>query len=406
MISPENPRPTSIESCTGCGACVTACPRSALSMQYDNYGHYQPIIDFKICICCNRCEKICPVNNEVIAVQPIKVIAASSTKKESLQISSSGGAFAVVADKVLSENGVVYGVAMDFADDGSVKVHHERVVEKSQISRLYGSKYTESEVANIYKYVIDDIIHGRLVFFVGTPCQVAAVQRLTKNPDNLVTADLVCHGVAPQKMFQEYITKLSTKRRFKIDTFRFRSKILGWALTGEFEATTHTGKRIREVVPCTSSSYYSLFLSGYIFRESCYKCRYATSSRIADLTFGDFWGVEKFPEIVSTLTQKGAKISDGVSCILINTSKGRSFISDTHMNYCECTLDEVTLDNAQLRHPSPKNAENSIVKRLYEVGGYDAIEEFIMDKIPMRSKLISHLKKILPLNIVRKILKA
>ena len=45
--------------CCGCGACESACPVHAISMELDGEGFRYPVIDNGTCIHCNLCEKIC-----------------------------------------------------------------------------------------------------------------------------------------------------------------------------------------------------------------------------------------------------------------------------------------------------------------------------------------------------------
>ena len=45
--------------CCGCGACESACPVHAISMELDGEGFRYPVIDNGTCIHCNLCEKVC-----------------------------------------------------------------------------------------------------------------------------------------------------------------------------------------------------------------------------------------------------------------------------------------------------------------------------------------------------------
>lgn len=53
--------------CTGCGACVSICPKKAISMQPDEEGFLYPAVDGALCVECDLCEKRCPVGNAVPA---------------------------------------------------------------------------------------------------------------------------------------------------------------------------------------------------------------------------------------------------------------------------------------------------------------------------------------------------
>jgi coenzyme F420-reducing hydrogenase beta subunit len=52
---------------------------------------------------------------------------------------------------------------------------------------------------------------------------------------------------------------------------------------------------------------------------SCYDCKYNGIPRLADITLGDFWGVERFhPEMDDNM---------GTSVILVNNTKGESLFN-------------------------------------------------------------------------------
>ena len=48
--------------CTGCGACVSICPKQAITMQPDAEGFLYPKVDGEKCVSCDLCEKRCPAD--------------------------------------------------------------------------------------------------------------------------------------------------------------------------------------------------------------------------------------------------------------------------------------------------------------------------------------------------------
>ena len=48
------------ERCTGCGACLSSCPKSTISMRTDEEGFDYPVISQDECIDCGLCQKVCP----------------------------------------------------------------------------------------------------------------------------------------------------------------------------------------------------------------------------------------------------------------------------------------------------------------------------------------------------------
>lgn len=69
---------------------------------------------------------------------------------------------------------------------------------------------------------------GKNVLFTGTPCQVDGLYRyLRRNYDNLLTLDLVCHGVPSNTLFHSYLLKLEDLKKVKISMFEFAVETVG-----------------------------------------------------------------------------------------------------------------------------------------------------------------------------------
>ena len=51
------------ESCTGCTACFSVCPKCAIEMAADKEGFLYPVIDESLCVACRMCVSVCPVRN-------------------------------------------------------------------------------------------------------------------------------------------------------------------------------------------------------------------------------------------------------------------------------------------------------------------------------------------------------
>ena len=179
-------------SCTGCGSCYNACPKNAISMQWDKYGFYKPVIDKEKCVNCGLCEKVCPIDkfNSTNENTP-KVFALQINDEGQLYKSASGGAFAVLAKEVIAQGGAVYGVIYD----DEMKVCHSRTETFDCLEKMYSSKYVQSNTKNTFKQAKEDLENEKTVLFSGTPCQIAGLKSfLKKDYQNLLTVDLVCHG--------------------------------------------------------------------------------------------------------------------------------------------------------------------------------------------------------------------
>lgn len=43
--------------CSSCGACVSICPKNAISVKKDKYGYLYPQINEELCVNCGLCTK-------------------------------------------------------------------------------------------------------------------------------------------------------------------------------------------------------------------------------------------------------------------------------------------------------------------------------------------------------------
>ena len=383
------------KDCCGCGACVNICPVQAITMVEDTCGFLYPQIDESKCIRCGKCKRACAFQSASVENVPLDTYAAVARDRELVRRSASGGVFAALAKKVLAQNGAVFGAA--FRPDWSVA--HRAVFDEEDLWMLQGSKYTQSDIGDTYAQVKKLLIEGKTVLFSGTPCQIHGLYGyLGKKYDYLYTVDVVCHGVPNHRMLRDYIHGIEQKHGQKITAFTFRDKSLGWGINGATEMMK--GERnVKKPVWQSASSYLYYFTKGWIYRENCYHCKYACSNRPADLTLGDYWGIEKaHPEY---LGKNGFKESEGISLVIANTLKGRELL-DTVQNVLELRKSSFELaaaGNGQLSHPSKTGPREELLKT-YEQGGWDAMESRFAKNIGWR-KYSSQIKARIPSGMKR-----
>lgn len=158
------------QDCCGCESCYNACPLKCITMVADEEGFKYPHINLKKCINCGKCENSCPVlNAEHITNRLIKGYAAINKNLNERLQSSSGGIFPLLSKQVINNGGVVVGCAME-KDCKSAK--HIIIENKNELERLYGSKYLQSNMNDVYISVKKLLENNKKVLFSGTPCQV------------------------------------------------------------------------------------------------------------------------------------------------------------------------------------------------------------------------------------------
>lgn len=384
------------KDCCGCGACMNICSKKAIFMREDKSGFIYPEVNTALCINCGKCKKVCAFQNKEETNEPLETWAAVSRNKVEAAKSASGGVFAAMAGRVLEQKGYVFGAA--FTDDWSV--HHIGIHDKRQLFRLQGSKYVQSFMDNTYYQTRCVLEEGKMVLFSGCPCQIAGLKAyLGKEYKNLLTVDIICHGVPNYRMFQGYILMLEAQEKGKIMDFTFRNKKVGWGKNGQIDFVDHNGQIKNKKLWQNASSYIYYFSKGWIYRENCYYCKYAGKNRPADLTLGDYWGIEKVhPDYIG---KNGWKEQEGISVIIVNTEKGSVFLKQMcpQIDLKKSTFEKAASGNGQLRHPSfPGQREEILIA--FEKGGWDSVEEYYLRTIGLK-RYTSQWKSLIPISFKR-----
>lgn len=348
--------------CTGCGLCARVCPRGSISFPEREFGHTYPVIDTESCIDCGLCSQACPSLHRPAFTEPESAFAGWARNEADYRASTSGAAATLLSRAVLQRGGVVYGCT----SLPGLSFRHVRVDREEDLDRLRGAKYVKSDLSEIFGPMREDVSRGRDVLFIGMPCQVAAVVNLfPSRPANLLLVDMICHGVPSQAFLQRYFTKKLGISPEKVSSVRFRrgnEKILeafgdGGAVL--FQSRPYRPKQLR------NDPYYGCFMRGYSFRESCYRCAYARSARISDLTIGDFWGLGK------TALCALPPHDNGVSLLMPHADKGRQLLESIRkgMYLFERPVAEAVQGNERLRIPKTKTAPARLFRKLYPVLG-------------------------------------
>ena len=304
--------------CCGCTACFSICPNSAIEIISDKYGFKKPMINPEKCINCKLCQKVCPINKKLEFKETNCTWAAKAEDKNTRQKSQSGGAFAVLANEVLKNGGVVYGVSSD-----KTNVKYQRVENLQELELLKKSTYVQADIIGTHKCVARDLINNKKVLFSGTPCYVASILSYLSirkiSIENLITIDLICYGVPSPRLYEEYLQLEEKIKGKKIVDFVFRDK--EWSLNEKYSKITWENSKQETL----TNGYLRLFSTKLATRQSCLECVFAKSERISDITIGDYWGIEKIkPEFDD---------NKGVSVIICHSQKGRSLFESVKNSF-------------------------------------------------------------------------
>ncbi len=361
-------------NCTGCGLCVSNCPKHCISMEIGELRHLYPHINQDKCIDCGLCKKSCPSLHDIRCSYPAAAYAAWSKDENDYESSTSGGMASVLTNYVLSNGGVVYGCTVL----PSIKIRHVRIDNIDEAYRLKGSKYVQSSIVDALRQIRKDIKDGRHVLFIGTPCQVAAVKQMYKEqPENLYLVDIICHGVPSNEWLKEYITKDLKIDKTKVSSVSFRQKNANRLCIFKDEDLIYQSKKLW--THHGDDLYLASFMDAFTSRESCYNCHYAKPERISDITIGDFWGLGKEKDDADIPAHPY-----GISCALPITEKGKDLILavNDNLNIYERPVTEAINGNDQLKAPKKENLRIKIFRKIYGKIGIEAAYKLCnLDKI-------------------------
>lgn len=374
------------EDCCGCAACVQVCPKSCITMVQDAEGFDYPKADSEQCISCGLCEKVCPVSHaQAEPAREPKAFAAYGPDKDRAE-SSSGGIFAQLARQTLAQGGLVFGAAM--AEDSKTAVH-TAIDSEGDLPRLQGSKYLQSHVGNCFRQAKEALEAGRAVLFTGTPCQIEGLLHfLGRDYENLVTADVICHGVPSEKLWQKYLDCQQRRYGSRVTRVSFRDKRQGWK-SFSMALTFENGKQYAKKL--YFDTYLQLFLQDLCLRPSCYACPSRKKHRVSDLTLGDFWGCDRVcPEMDD---------DTGLSLVLIHSEKGQRAFDALSLKRKTVTLEQaLTANKAIIRSPKMPENREAVLSAL-DGCSIDAVGKRYLRKLPWKQAL----RLSLPEGAVRKI---
>jgi len=338
------------DTCTGCSACSNICPVDAINISLDNEGFLAPIISEEKCIKCHKCELVCPELKKDLHlknhVEP-KLYTTWINNEKILKDSTSGGMFTSIVNFTFSIGGVVYATR----GSDNLEPYFDCLDHEGLLSLFRGSRYVQSDVKYIFRRIKQDLEKGRFATFVGCPCQVSGLISFLEleriDTDSLLTVDLICHGVSSSKYFEKFIQFTEEENQKKVFSYLPRSKKNGWDnITSEL--IFEDGSRKYSLL--NTDFFLRTYTGQYSYRESCYKCRYASVPRISDITIGDDFTLR------NEIALKDQRVL-GLSMISLNNVKAEKIFSrylSSELNYFEQNIDRFSKGNSCFVRPTKR----------------------------------------------------
>ena len=338
------------QTCTGCHACTTKCPKHCITMISDTEGFWYPQINKEECIDCGLCERVCPIITPIKFEDPFNPVAYScyNTNEKVRLASSSGGVFTLIAEAVLKQGGVVFGAGFD----EDFNVCHQCVERAENLDKLRMSKYVQSKIGEMYENAESFLKENRMVLFTGTPCQIGGLKAYLGRPyDHLITQDIICHGVPSPMVWEAYLAfRKKSDGGCAAQRIAFRRKDFGWK---RYSVSISYGNDTEYRQDLTQDLFMKGFLKDLYLRPSCHACAFKNIKRHSDITLADFWGIENIlPEMFD---------DKGTSLMLIQSEKGETLFKSIEKKLiCQSVdMDEALKYNPAAIRPAPipKNRE-------------------------------------------------
>lgn len=332
--------------CSACGACINICPKGCISYYKKETGTKVAVIDKNKCIDCHLCQKVCAQLNMAEGKEPSDCYAAWSLDYTTRASSASGGIAAELYRFFSEKEYKLVGVLM--TPEHTAEFSISDCLESASAYR--NSKYVYSNVGNIYSEIGKSLLNQQGVFFVGLPCQVAALKKylsVKKIPEKLLfIVDLVCHGTTPEQFLSEHIAYIEKKKNRKAIHVEFRDpaeKTASFTFSLKDDKNTFYKRKVK-----TDDVYQIGYHAGITYRDNCYSCRFATRKRQGDITLADFSYVG--------CCEPCSYSNENVSCVLVNSEKGKQLFSTLcgtgRIFYEKRPLEEELTTEKQLNHPT------------------------------------------------------
>ncbi|GAB6981678.1 Coenzyme F420 hydrogenase/dehydrogenase, beta subunit C-terminal domain [Prevotella dentasini JCM 15908] len=329
------------------------------------------------------CENVCPEINGLPQRQPLHTFAVVNPNRQILKISSSGGVFTYLAEKILADDGVVFGAAFDV--DWSV--HHIAITTIEELSLLRGSKYLQSRIEDSYREAEMYLKTGRKVMFTGTSCQIEGLRLfLRKEYANLLAVECLCHGVPSPLVWQKYLRQTIGDKQ--IANISFRDKYTGWE-NYSFRIKMAEGEEFTEL--SRNNAYMKGFLSNIFLRPSCEQCPSKEGRSGSDILLADYWGVKFLhPEyydkggtgLVMTFTMKGEEMMKGIPCHSVALEEAKKYNAGFS---CRAHRHK---KRAQFFEKLEKEDIESLIRKYCRVSFLSRIEKKVINlKIKIRNKV-------------------
>ena len=297
--------------CCGCGVCAGICPQKVLTIQFNLYGEYNPVLT-GTCVECGLCEKVCPFlagnpNEDDIGTELYSQVENIQHRPETGYYlesyvghapdekihwdGASGGMVTWVLCELLRSGEVDHVLTVSSNPDPKKLFKFVVVSTPEEVRACSKSAYYPVETSEVLQHVLEK--DGRYAM-VGLPCVCKAVRLAQRNNKKLrdritVLLGLVC-GKLPSSFLPEFLM-----RRIDVDPgecrrVSFREKEHGKpSHVYLFKGFDHKKEELCSIY--WHEGYSKAYMYDYFKLNSCNLCEDGFAE-CSDATFMDAWTAE------------------------------------------------------------------------------------------------------------------
>lgn len=303
--------------CYGCGTCNVVCNKDAITMQYDNIGRLQPIIDDAKCVNCGLCNKICPSldqkgiqlsdTEDYYVGHVINTYIGKATDEHIYRNSQSGGMLTAVLKHLFDTGKIDAAIVCKVIDEIEYTPKAILITSASQLYDCQSSSYVPIDMVSAIKYA--DNYHSIAV--VGTGCHIQGFYALKEFKQSFRDRIRYTLGLICDRTLCKTSTDVLYGDNFKNEKKRivWRDKSVGYKVA-RLSIRTEDGRQ--KVIP----RWKRFALKDPFTNPRCRIC-FDKLNMHADIVFGDPWGMSNVDwkngmSLVLTRTETGEAIIDNM----------------------------------------------------------------------------------------------
>lgn len=312
--------------CTGCGTCVTICPRRAVSMRETAAGLLVATIDHAACNRCGLCAEVCSGSHlstglvsefaDPFTGDCVAAYVGFATDHQIRQSGQSGGVVTALLQYLIDSGRIDRAVVTEMPEDGSLRPQAKVASDHQVIGQSQGSKYCPVAVNAALK---ETNATQERIAVVGLPCHLHGIRNLQvcnkRWQDRVsITIGLFCDRTLSYSAI-DYLANSADLQRSEVTSIVFRDRSrYGWP--GEVKLITNEGD-MRYLPSAIRMEIKDIFTPIH-----CRLC-FDKLNVLCDIAMGDAYGVRESPKGFSVLiarTRLGQEVVEaaqlaGVLCL-------------------------------------------------------------------------------------------